>query len=35
VIAKVVAHEEKYWAEDAPLSEDDVDETAEQAWVAN
>ena len=35
VIAKVVAQEEKYWAEDAQLYEDDFDETAEEEWATD
>jgi hypothetical protein len=36
LIAKVVAQEEKYWAEDAQLYEYDVDEISEEeAWAAD
>ena len=35
LIAKVVAQEEKYWAEDAQLYEDDFDEIAEEEWAAD
>jgi hypothetical protein len=35
LIAKVVAQEEKYWAEEAQLYEDDCDEIAEEEWAAD
>ena len=36
LIAKVVGQEEKYWAEDAQLYEDDFDEVSEEeAWAAD
>jgi hypothetical protein len=35
LLAKVVAQEEKYWAEDAQLYEDDFDEIAEEEWAAD
>jgi hypothetical protein len=36
LIAKVVAQEEKYWAEDAQLYEYDVDEISEEEeWAAD
>jgi hypothetical protein len=35
LIAKVVAQEEKYWAEDAQLYEYDFDENSEEEWVAD
>ena len=35
LIAKVVAQEEKYWAEDAQLYEDDFDEISEEEWAAD
>jgi hypothetical protein len=36
LLAKVVEQEEKYWAEDAQLYEDDVDEISEEeAWAAD
>ena len=35
LIAKVVAQEEKYWAEDAQLYEYDFDEISEKEWAAD
>jgi hypothetical protein len=36
LIAKVVAQEEKYWAEAAQLDEDDCEEnSAEEEWAAD
>ena len=35
LIAKVVEQEEKYWAEDAQLYEDDFDEIPEEEWAAD
>jgi hypothetical protein len=35
LIAKVVAQEEKYWAEDAQLYEYEFDEIAEEEWAAD
>ena len=35
LIAKVVEQEEKYWAEDAQLSEYDCDEISEGEWAAD
>ena len=36
LIAKVVEQEEKYWAEDAQLYEDDFDEISEEEeWAAD